>query len=253
MIIYPAIDLKNGQCVRLYQGDMNQDTVYNNDPGQQALQWAQSGFSWIHIVDLDGAVQGKPKNANAVLDILKSVDIPVQLGGGIRKLDHIEYWLAEGVSRVIIGTQAVKDPELVTKACQLFPDQIAVGIDARRGKVAVDGWVENSEIDTITLAKKFEDVGVSHLIYTDIERDGTGQGINLESTQKLAMRTPIPVIASGGVGSLDDLKATMHIANDGVAGIIIGKALYDKKISPSEALAVSSALPISPQAVARQS
>ncbi len=239
MIIYPAIDLKNGKCVRLYKGDMNRDTVYNDDPAAQALDWARSGFSWIHVVDLDGAIGGMPANHSAVRSIIKSVDIPVQLGGGIRNLSMIEKWLAEGVSRVILGTAAVNNPSLVKEACHLFPDQIAVGIDARNGKVAVEGWVEESDLEASELAKMFEDVGVSTIIYTDIDRDGTGEGINIISTIALAQSTSIPVIASGGVGSLDDLRLVRDASEYGVEGVIIGKALYDKSINAEDALKIA--------------
>ncbi len=240
MIIYPAIDLKGGQCVRLYQGDMNQDTVYNDDPAAQAHEWARAGFNWLHVVDLDGAVDGKPTNVEAVKSIIKAVDIPVQLGGGIRTYEQIVAWLEEGVSRVILGTVAVKDPDLVKRACNDFPGQIAVGIDARGGRVAVDGWVEASDMDAIELAKMFEDAGVAAIIYTDIDRDGTGQGVNVESTVALAQTTAIPVIASGGIGSLNDVRA-VHAASleHGLNGVIIGKALYDKRVEPAEALALA--------------
>jgi len=239
MIIYPAIDLKNGQCVRLYKGDMNKDTIYNNNPSAQALDWARSGFSWIHVVDLDGAINGMPANHNAVRSIIETVDIPVQLGGGIRNLSMIEKWLEEGVSRIILGTIAVNDPELVKEACNLFPNQIAVGIDARAGKVAVNGWVEESDIEATELAKMFEDVGVSTIIYTDIDRDGTGEGVNIISTISLAQSTSIPVIASGGVGSVDDLKLVRDAYEYGVEGVIVGKALYDKTIKAEDALKVA--------------
>ncbi len=238
MILYPAIDLKNGQCVRLYKGDMAQDTVYNDDPAAQALAWAQAGFSWIHVVDLDGAVQGAPKNIEAVRAIVGAVDIPIQLGGGIRTMAQIEDWLAEGVSRVILGTVAVRDPELVKAACALFPDQIVVGIDARNGKVAVEGWVEESDLEASVLAQMFEDAGVAAIIYTDIDRDGTGAGINAVSTISLAQSTSIPVIASGGVGSLADLELVRDAGEYGVAGVVVGKALYDGRISPEDALKI---------------
>lgn len=240
MIIYPAIDLKNGQCVRLYKGDMNKDTVYNDDPAAQAQEWARSGFSWVHVVDLDGAVNGAPANHKAVRNIIEAVDIPVQLGGGLRNMTQIEKWLGEGVSRVILGTVAVRDPDLVKKACYEFPGQIVVGIDARAGKVAVEGWVEASDLDAVELAKMFEDVGVSTIIYTDIDRDGTGQGVNVVSTISLAQATSIPVIASGGVGSLDDLKLVRDASEYGVEGVVVGKALYDGRISPEDALKVAS-------------
>lgn len=236
MIIYPAIDLKNGQCVRLYKGDMNQDTVYNDNPAAQALSWVQSGFSWIHVVDLDGAVNGVPANQAAVRDILNTVDIPVQLGGGIRTLEQIEMWLNEGINRVILGTVAVRDPELVKEACREFPGQIVVGIDAKGGKVAVEGWVETSDIEAPELAALFEDAGVSAIIYTDIDRDGTGEGVNIVSTIALAQSTSIPVIASGGVGSIEDLKLVREASQYGVEGVIVGKALYDGRVTPKEAL-----------------
>lgn len=239
MIIYPAIDLKNGQCVRLYKGDMEQDTVYNDNPAAQGVEWARSGFSWVHVVDLDGAVSGAPVNQEAVRSIVEAVDIPVQLGGGIRTLDQIKMWLDEGVSRVILGTIAVRDPDLVKKACYEFPDQIVVGIDARGGMVAVEGWVEESDMEATALAQIFEDVGVSAIIYTDIDRDGTGEGLNMISTIQLAQSTSIPVIASGGVGGLADLELVRDAAEYGVNGVIVGKALYDGRISPADALKVA--------------
>ena len=240
MIIYPAIDLKGGKCVRLYKGDMSQDTIYNDDPAAQALDWARAGFSWIHVVDLDGAVGGAPSNHAAVLSILNATDIPVQLGGGIRNMTQIEKWLSEGLSRVILGTVAVRDPELVKRACYEFPDQIAVGIDARRGKVAVEGWVEESDMEATELAQMFEDVGVSTIIYTDIDRDGTGEGVNIVSTISLAQATSIPVIASGGVGSLEDLRLVRDAEQYGVDGVIVGKALYDGRVNSEDALAIAS-------------
>ena len=239
MIIYPAIDLKGGKCVRLYKGDMNQDTIYNDDPGAQALEWARAGFSWIHVVDLDGAVGGKPANQPAVKAILEAVDIPLQLGGGIRTMEQIDHWLQEGVSRVILGTIAVRDPDLVKEACNQFPGQIVVGIDARRGKVAVEGWVEESDMDATELAKMFEDAGVAAIVYTDIDRDGTGEGVNAISTLSLAHSTSIPVIASGGVGSIKDLELVRDAAKHGIEGVIVGKALYDGRITPEEALQIA--------------
>ncbi|HBR68582.1 MAG TPA: 1-(5-phosphoribosyl)-5-((5-phosphoribosylamino)methylideneamino)imidazole-4-carboxamide isomerase [Rhodospirillaceae bacterium] len=240
MIIYPAIDLKGGKCVRLYQGDMTRDTVYNDDPSAQALDWARAGFSWLHIVDLDGAVHGAPENQHAVRSIIDAVDIPVQLGGGIRTHAQIEHWLSEGVSRVILGTAAVRDPELVKKACREFPGQIAVGIDALGGEVMVEGWVDGTNIQATELAKHFEDAGVACIIYTDIERDGTGKGVNVLSTISLAQSTEIPVIASGGVHSLEDIRLVREAAPYGVTGVIVGRALYDKSIVPTEALKVAS-------------
>lgn len=241
MIIYPAIDLKDGKCVRLVQGDMTRDTVYNDNPAAQAHTWAATGFSWIHIVDLDGAIHGAPENHHAVREIIKSVDIPVQLGGGIRNHGQIEHWIAEGVSRVILGTAAVRDPELVKWACREFPGQIAVGIDALGGEVMVDGWVDGSNIQAEELAMHFEDAGVAAIIYTDIDRDGTGKGVNMESTKALAERTSIPVIASGGVGSLDDIRAVKEATvTHGLNGVIVGKAFYDERIDPIEALKIAS-------------
>lgn len=239
MIIYPAIDLKDGKCVRLYKGDMAQDTVYNDNPAAQAHEWVKAGFSWLHIVDLNGAIQGMPVNHKAVRDIIHTVDIPVQLGGGIRKLKQIEHWLSEGVSRVILGTIAVQDPELVKEACYEFPGQIAVGIDAKDGQVMVNGWVEGSQMEAVELARIFEDVGVESIIYTDINRDGTGQGINILSTIAMAQATSIPVIASGGANSLDDVKNVKDAESYGVNGMIVGKAFYDKKIDPAEALKIA--------------
>ncbi len=233
MIIYPAIDLKNGKCVRLYKGDMSQDTVYNDDPAAQAQEWQSIGFNWIHVVDLDGAIKGMPANSQAVRKIIKAVNVPVQLGGGIRTPKQIEHWIKEGVSRVILGTIAVRDPDLVKQACKNFPGKIAVGIDARNGKVAVEGWAQTSNVDAVELAKKFEDAGVDAIIYTDIDRDGTGNGVNVDETKHLASSTAIPVIASGGIGSLADLQL---VKNANLSGVIVGKALYDKKIDPAEAL-----------------
>ncbi|HQX26959.1 MAG TPA: 1-(5-phosphoribosyl)-5-[(5-phosphoribosylamino)methylideneamino]imidazole-4-carboxamide isomerase [Alphaproteobacteria bacterium] len=236
MIIYPAIDLKGGKCVRLTQGDMSQDTVYNDDPAAQAHEWARAGFSWLHVVDLDGAIKGAPANSKAVRKIIKAVDLPVQLGGGIRTHAQIEHWLQEGVSRVILGTAAVRDPDLVRRACREFPDQIAVGIDAREGRVSVEGWVRDAKITAAELAKHFEDAGVAAIIYTDISRDGTGSGINIDETVALAAGTSIPVIASGGVGSLADIRA---VKNAALPGVIVGKAFYNKSVDPKEALAAA--------------
>lgn len=238
MILYPAIDLKNGKCVRLHKGDMDAQTVYNDNPAAQALDWARAGFSWIHLVDLNGAVEGKPVNAEAVKEILKVIDLPVQLGGGIRSLDQIEYWLSEGINRVILGTVALKKPDIVLQACRMFPDQIVVGIDARSGKVAVEGWIEDSDMPARDLAARFEDAGVSAIIYTDIERDGTGTGLNMDETIALAKSTSIPVIASGGLGSIEDVRAVRAASAHGISGAILGKALYDGRISAAKALSV---------------
>ncbi len=237
MIIYPAIDLKDGKCVRLVQGDMTRDTIYNENPGAQALEWVQAGFNWLHVVDLDGAVGGAPTNHHAVRDILKNVDIPVQLGGGIRNRGQIEHWINEGISRVILGTAAVRDPDLVKWACHEFPGQIAVGIDALNGEVMVEGWVDGSNIQATALANHFEDAGVAAIIYTDIDRDGTGKGVNMEATCALAESTSIPVIASGGAGSMEDIRAVKAASEShGLNGVIVGKAFYDKRIDPKEAL-----------------
>ncbi len=236
MIIYPAIDLKDGKCVRLYKGDLSKDIVYNDDPGAQAMDWARAGFSWLHVVDLNGAIEGKPVNREAVRAILEASDLPVQLGGGIRDMGQIEDWLSEGISRVILGTTAVQNPDLVKEACNKFPNQIAVGIDSRKGKVAVQGWVEESDMQSFELARMFEDVGVAAIIHTDIERDGTGEGLNMVSTIALAQNTAIPVIASGGVGSLEDLRLVREAEQYGVQGVVIGKALYDGRLSAYDAL-----------------
>lgn len=236
MIIYPAIDLKGGKCVRLYKGDMAQNTVYNDDPAAQAHDWARAGFSWLHVVDLDGAISGSTENQQAVRNIIDAVDLPVQLGGGIRTMAQIEHWLNEGISRVILGTIAVRDPELVKRACHEFPGQIVVGIDARNNMVAVEGWVEETNISATELARHFEDAGVSAIIYTDIDRDGTGEGVNLASTVELAQATSIPIIASGGVGSLEDIRKIKAAADKGITGVIVGKAFYSKAVDPAEAL-----------------
>ncbi len=238
MILYPAIDIKDGKAVRLHQGDMEQQTIYNDDPAAQALDWARAGFSWIHLVDLNGAVEGKPVNADIVQSILKTIDLPVQLGGGIRSLEQIEYWLSEGINRVILGTLALKNPDIVLEACRLFPEQIVVGIDARSGMVAVEGWVEESDMPATDLAARFEEAGVTAIIYTDIDRDGTGQGLNMEETITLAKNTSIPVIASGGLGSIEDVRAVRAAGEHGVSGAILGKALYDGRITAAEALSL---------------
>lgn len=234
MILYPAIDLKEGRCVRLIRGDMEQATVFNDDPAAQAASFADAGASWLHLVDLDGAFAGKPMNANAVQAIVNEVDIPVQLGGGIRTLKTIESWLNRGVMRVILGTVAVKDPDLVTQACRQFPGQIAVGIDARGGRVAVEGWAEETEIQVVDLARNFADAGVDAIIYTDIDRDGVLQGANIPATAEMARAVSIPVIASGGVASLTDIRGL--IAEKRISGAIIGRALYDGRIDLAEAL-----------------
>ena len=230
MILYPAIDLKGGECVRLLRGEMDAATVYNPDPASQARAFQDAGCAWIHVVDLDGAFAGEAVNGAAVRSILSAVDVPVQLGGGIRSRAHIDTWLEAGISRVILGTVALRDPELVIAACRDHPGRIAVGIDARGGKVAVEGWAETSEITATDLALKFEDAGVAAIIFTDIDRDGALQGPNLEATGALARALSTPVIASGGVSSLDDLRAIARLDKDGVAGAIVGRALYDGRV-----------------------
>ncbi|WPZ15369.1 1-(5-phosphoribosyl)-5-[(5-phosphoribosylamino)methylideneamino]imidazole-4-carboxamide isomerase [Nitratireductor rhodophyticola] len=236
MILFPAIDLKDGQCVRLKLGDMDEATVYNTDPAAQARSFEEQGFEWLHVVDLNGAFAGASVNGDAVEAILKATKNPVQLGGGIRTLAHIEAWLDKGLSRVILGTVAVRDPDLVKEACRAFPGRIAVGIDARGGKVAVEGWAETSDLSAIELARRFEGAGVAAIIYTDIDRDGVLTGINWESTIELADAVSIPVIASGGLASIADIvRMTMPDAAK-LEGAISGRALYDGRIDPAEAL-----------------
>lgn len=236
MILYPAIDLKNGECVRLKLGDMDQATVFNDDPAAQARQFEAQGFQWLHVVDLDGAFAGKPANAAAVTAILRAVTLPIQLGGGIRTMAQVEEWLHLGVRRIILGTAALKAPDLVRQACRDFPGRVAVGIDARQGKVAVEGWAETSELTALELAKRFEDAGVAALIFTDIDRDGVLAGLNIESTVALARAVKIPVIASGGLASLTDIERLMVPEARIVAGAITGRALYDGRLDAAAAL-----------------
>ena len=236
MILFPAIDLKNGEAVRLEQGDMARATVFNRDPAEQARSFAAQGFEYLHIVDLDGAFAGKPQNSAAVERILATVKIPVQLGGGIRDRARIESWLDKGVARVIIGTAAVRDPALVKDAAKAFPGRIAVGLDARDGKVAVEGWATTSELTALDIAKRFEDVGVAAIIYTDIARDGMLRGLNLDATVALADAVSIPVIASGGFASIDDVHALLAPRAHRLAGAIIGRALYDGRLDATAAL-----------------
>lgn len=239
MIIFPAIDLKDGQCVRLLKGDMQRATVFSDNPSAQARAFESQGFRWLHVVDLDGAISGKAANARAIEAIVRSVAIPVQLGGGIRDAGSIERWLEGGVRRVILGTAAVKNPELVRGACRRFPGSIAVGIDARQGKVAVEGWAKTAEVSALELALRFEDCGATAIIYTDIERDGALTGVNVEATAALASRLETPVIASGGVASLDDIRALQRHESQGIEGVIVGRALYDGRIEPKAALALT--------------
>ncbi len=235
MILYPAIDLKDGRCVRLRQGDMDAATVFNDDPADQARRFAEAGAAWLHVVDLDGAFAGQSENGDAVRAILEAAHMPVQLGGGIRSMGQVDAWLDAGVSRVVLGTAAVKDPAMVTAAAARHPGRIAVGIDARAGLVAVEGWAEATEVGASDLAARFADAGVAAIVYTDIDRDGVMAGPNVEATAALAAQTEIPVIASGGVSSMDDLERLA--AERGIAGAIVGRALYDGRIALKDALA----------------
>lgn len=237
MILYPAIDLKDGKCVRLLRGAMDAATVFNADPADQARQWERAGFAWLHLVDLNGAIEGKPVNGAAVEAILKAIEIPAQLGGGIRDMARIEDWLAKGIRRVILGTVALTKPALVKEACKRFPGRVAVGIDARGGKVATEGWVKTSETTAHDLARAFADAGVAAIIYTDIDRDGALQGVNVAATAALARVTKIPVIASGGVAGIADVEALK--AEGGIAGVVIGRALYDGRLDAKRALKVA--------------
>jgi phosphoribosylformimino-5-aminoimidazole carboxamide ribotide isomerase len=238
VILFPAIDLKEGQCVRLEQGDMARATVFNRDPAAQARAFAAQGFEYLHVVDLDGAFAGKPINAAAVERIVSAISIPLQLGGGIRDTATVEGWFGKGVARVIIGTAAVRDPPFVRKAARDFPGRVAVGLDARDGKVAVDGWAQTSELSAHDLARRFEDAGVAAIIYTDIARDGMLRGLNLDATIALADAVSIPVIASGGLASLDDVKALLAPRAKKLAGAVAGRALYDGRLDAGEALAL---------------
>jgi phosphoribosylformimino-5-aminoimidazole carboxamide ribotide isomerase len=242
--LFPAIDLKNGACVRLQRGEMDRATVYAADPAAQARAWQDSGFTWLHVVDLDGAFAGKPANAGAVSAILAAVDIPVQLGGGIRDMASIAAWLAAGIRRVILGSVAVKHPALVSEACREFPGRVVVGIDARDGLVATEGWADISAMSALDVALRFEDAGAAAIVYTDIGRDGMLSGVNLEQTVALAAKLSTPVIASGGVASLDDVTQLLAAASRGpgrIAGVIIGRALYDGRIDPAAALSALAA------------
>ena len=240
LTLYPAIDLKDGACVRLRRGEMSQATVYSDDPGAQARAWQEAGCAWLHVVDLNGAFAGRPVNAGAVTAILAAAAVPVQLGGGIRGMADVERWLAAGVRRVILGSAAVKDPGLVREACRAHPGRVAVGIDARDGNVATEGWAETSAVSALDLALRFEDAGVDAVIYTDIGRDGMLSGLNLEATVALARRLTTPVIASGGVGGPEDLRALRRVAAQAapgrIEGVIVGRALYDGRVEPAEAL-----------------
>lgn len=237
MILFPAIDLKAGQCVRLLRGDMDQATVFNDDPAAQAAAFARAGCAWLHVVDLDGAFAGASVNQDAVTAILAAVDVPLQLGGGIRDMAAIETWLAAGVARVILGTAALRDPDLVRAACRAFPGRIVVGIDARGGRVAVEGWAETVDLAVVDLARRFEDCGVAAIVFTDVDRDGALEGVNVAATAALARAISIPVIASGGVAGLADLEALKAAGESGIAGVISGRALYDGRLDLAAAIA----------------
>ncbi len=239
LTLYPAIDLKDGACVRLLRGEMDQATVFGTDPGAQAKAWQAAGFGWVHVVDLNGAFAGKPVNEAAVKAILANVSVPVQLGGGIRAIGQVEAWLAAGIRRVILGSAAAKNPALVKEAARLFPGQVVVGIDAKGGMVATEGWAEVSDIAATELARRFEDAGISAIIYTDIARDGMKTGLSLEETVALAKAVSVPVIASGGVASVRDIEALRlaALAQPNLEGSILGRALYDGSLTPAEALA----------------
>jgi phosphoribosylformimino-5-aminoimidazole carboxamide ribotide isomerase len=238
MILFPAIDLKDGQCVRLVQGEMDQATVFNADPAAQAKAFESQGFEWLHVVDLNGAFEGKPVNGAAVEAIFKATHLPIQLGGGIRDLETIANWLDKGIDRVILGTAAVRDPDLVRKAAHDFPGCIVVGIDARDGKVAIEGWAEASEMTALDLARRFEDAGVAAIIHTDIARDGVLEGLNLDATLAIADAVTIPVIASGGLAGIDDIKQLLEPRYEKLDGAIVGRALYDGRLDVKEALAL---------------
>jgi phosphoribosylformimino-5-aminoimidazole carboxamide ribotide isomerase len=236
MILFPAIDLKDGQCVRLKLGDMAQATVFNDDPAAQAREFAEQGFEWLHLVDLNGAFAGRPVNASAVEAILAATDVPVQLGGGLRDLATVETWLSKGIRRVILGTAAIRDPDFVREACRLFPGRVAVAVDARDGKVAAAGWAETTDVSATDLAGRFEDAGAAAIVYTDIDRDGMLRGLNVEATLRLAQATNIPVIASGGLASLDDIRRLLEPDCAILEGAVCGRALYDGRLDGREAL-----------------
>jgi phosphoribosylformimino-5-aminoimidazole carboxamide ribotide isomerase len=239
VILYPAIDLKDGQCVRVLHGDLTTATVFNASPADQARQFVESGFHWVHVVDLNGAVQGRAINEKAVEAILESVSIPVQLGGGIRSMKDVERWIEAGVSRVILGTIAVTEPEIVKACAREWPEQIAVSVDVRAGKVATQGWTESSDLDAVTVSKRFEDAGVGALIITDIDRDGTVMGFNVEAFGAIADAVNIPVIAAGGLASVDDIVRLRARKGVPIAGAVLGRALYNGAINPAEALQVA--------------
>ena len=239
MIIIPAVDIKNGKCVRLLQGRMDDETVYSDDPGAMAAKWAGLGARMIHVIDLDGAFAKSPQNKTSIRKILEAVNVPIQLGGGIRNEETVHQYLDMGVKRVIIGTEAIKKPEFVKRVCRIYPQQVVVGIDARNGKVAIDGWTETTQVDAIDLAREFEDCGVAAINFTDIQRDGMQSGPNIEATRRLAEAVSIPVVASGGVSSIKDVEALLPLQESGVIGVIIGKALYSGALDLKAALDLS--------------
>ncbi|MBW2568893.1 MAG: 1-(5-phosphoribosyl)-5-[(5-phosphoribosylamino)methylideneamino]imidazole-4-carboxamide isomerase [Deltaproteobacteria bacterium] len=239
MIIIPAVDIKNGRCVRLFQGRMDSETIFSNDPAAMAKRWEEEGAEIIHIVDLDGAFEKSPQNLDAIKSIVESIHVPVQLGGGIRNMDTIKLYVDIGIKRVIIGTEAINNPQFVINACKKFPDQIVVGIDARNGLVAIEGWTQTTQIKAVDLAKKFEDCGVVAINFTDIRRDGMQTGTNIEATRRLAEAVSIPVIASGGVSTIEDIKNLLPLEEAGVIGVITGRALYSGTLNLKEAIEVS--------------
>jgi phosphoribosylformimino-5-aminoimidazole carboxamide ribotide isomerase len=241
VILFPAIDLKDGQCVRLKRGLMDEATVFNADPAAQAREFADQGFAWLHCVDLNGAFDGRSTNTEAIKSIHAAISLPIQLGGGIRDMAGIEGWLAAGISRIILGTAALKNPALVRDAAKAHPGKIAVGIDAKDGKVAVEGWAETSQLDVADLAKRFEDAGVAAIIFTDIARDGMLQGVNVEATAALAREVKIPIIASGGVAGIGDIEGLKAANEPNILGVVIGRALYDGRIDPAAAIKLASA------------
>ena len=239
MIIIPAVDIKNGRCVRLFQGRMDSETIFSNNPAAMAKRWEEEGAEIIHVVDLDGAFEKSPQNLDAIKSIVESIHAPVQLGGGIRNIDTIKLYVDIGIKRVIIGTEAINNPQLVKDACKKFPDQIVVGIDARNGLVAIEGWTQTTQIKAVDLAKKFEDCGVVAINFTDIHRDGMQTGTNIEETRRLAEAVSIPVIASGGVSTIEDIKNLLPLEEAGVIGVITGRALYSGTLNLKEAIEVS--------------
>ena len=244
MIIIPAVDIKNGKCVRLLQGRMDDETIYSDDPAAMALKWAQIGAQLIHVIDLDGAFAKSPQNIGAVRKLLKTVEVPIQLGGGIRNEETVHMYFELGVSRIIIGTEAIKKPAFVKRVCQKYPGQIIVGIDARQGRVAIDGWTHTTGIEVIELAKEFEGCGIAAINFTDIQRDGMQTGPNLDATLRLAEAVTIPVIASGGVSSIEDIENLLPLEKAGVAGVIVGKALYSGQLDLKAALDLTNPKPI---------